>query len=494
MTTSSQSSQTKNVKTIAAILLTGAFMAILNQTLLATALPHIMSDFGISADLGQWVNSVFMLVNGVMIPVTAFLIEKFTTRRLFFTAMGLFALGTLLCALAPTYAALIFGRIIQAAGAGIMMPLMQTVLLLVFPVERRGFAMGMVGLVIAFAPAVGPTLSGYLIEHFHWSILFWIIFPLSVLNIIVAYRVLKNVSFTRDPKLDIFSVILSTLGFGGLLYGFSFAGTYGWADPNVLLPMSLGLVTLGLFVWRQLILRQPILEVRVFKYGVFTTATIIGMIVFMSMIGSQTILPIYMQDMNDFSALETGLMLLPGAVAMGLMSPITGRIFDKFGARKLAIFGLFIVCATTFMFTQLTTTTSFAYLATVNTFRMFGMAFVMMPVTTAAINSLPNVLIPHGTAMNNTARQVAGSIGTAALVTVMSSMALAPEQAPSMNEAMVHGVNMAFWLATILTFIGFILSFFVPKGKGMPPDTIKESKAMSYTEEKKQNEASRQRG
>ena len=178
-------------------------MAILNQTLLATALPHIMSDFGISADLGQWVNSVFMLVNGVMIPITAFLIEKFTTRRLFFTAMGLFALGTLLCAIAPTYALLIVGRIIQAAGAGIMMPLMQTVLLLVFPIERRGFAMGMVGLVIAFAPAVGPTLSGYLIEDFHWSILFWIIFPLAVLNMIVAYWALKNVSFARDPKLDI---------------------------------------------------------------------------------------------------------------------------------------------------------------------------------------------------------------------------------------------------------------------------------------------------
>lgn len=481
MTTSSHSSQTKNVKTIAAILLTGAFMAILNQTLLATALPHIMRDFGISADLGQWVNSVFMLVNGVMIPITAFLIEKFTTRRLFFTAMGLFALGTLICALAPTYAFLILGRIIQAAGAGIMLPLMQTVLLLVFPIERRGFAMGMVGLVISFAPAVGPTLSGYLLEYFHWSILFWIIFPLAVLNIIVAYWVLKNVSFTRDPKLDILSVVLSTLGFGGLLYGFSFAGTYGWTDVQVILPMIIGLITLGLFVWRQLTLPQPILEVRVFKYGVFTVATVIGMIIFMSMIGSQTILPIYMQDMHDFTALETGLMLLPGAVAMGLMSPITGRIFDKFGARKLSIFGLFIVSVTTFMFTQLTSETSFAYLAIVNTFRMFGMAFVMMPVTTAAINSLPNVLIPHGTAMNNTMRQVAGAIGTAALVTVMSAMALGPEQAPNMDEAMVYGVNMAFWLATILTVIGFILSFFVPKGKGMPPDTINDQKTMDHT-------------
>ncbi|QQK79394.1 multidrug efflux MFS transporter [Salicibibacter cibi] len=484
MTTNSNASETKNVKIIAAILLTGAFMAILNQTLLATALPHIMSDFGISADLGQWVNSVFMLVNGVMIPITAFLIEKFTTRRLFFIAMGLFALGTLLCALSPTYAFLIGGRIIQAAGAGIMMPLMQTVLLLVFPIERRGFAMGMVGLVIAFAPAIGPTLSGYLIEDFHWSILFWIIFPLALLDMIVAYWALKNVSFSRDPKLDILSVLLSTLGFGGLLYGFSFAGTYGWTDVHVILPMIIGLITLGLFVWRQLILPQPILEVRVFKYGVFTIATVIGMIVFMSMIGSQTILPIYMQDMNDFTALETGLMLLPGAVVMGLMSPITGRIFDKFGARKLAILGLFTVSVTTFMFTQLTADTSFVYLAIVNTFRMFGMAFVMMPVTTAAINSLPNVLIPHGTAMNNTVRQVAGSIGTAALVTVMSSMALAPEQAPNMNEAMVHGVNMAFWLATVLTFIGFILSFFVPKGKGAPPDTINEPKAMNPDEKK----------
>ncbi|SDI99395.1 MDR family MFS transporter [Natribacillus halophilus] len=469
---SAQSSKSKNIISIAVILLTGAFMAILNQTLLTTAIPHIMDDFGITAELGQWLNSVFMLVNGVMIPITAFLIEKFTTRKLFFTAMGLFALGTLICALAPHFAVLIGGRVIQATGAGIMLPLMQTVLLLIFPVERRGFAMGMVGLVIAFAPAIGPTLSGYLVEQFHWSILFWIIFPLALIDIIVSYWVLKDVSVFRDPKLDILSVILSTLGFGGILYGFSTAGSYGFLDIHVILPITIGFIALALFVWRQLILPQPILEVRVFKYGIFTLATIVGMIIFMSMIGSQTILPIYMQDMHDFTALDTGLMLLPGAVAMGIMSPITGRIFDKFGARKLAIVGLTLVCVTTFMFTQLSTTTSFTYLAAVNMFRMLGMSFVMMPVTTAAINSLPNVLIPHGTAMNNTMRQIAGAIGTAALVTVMSTMALDPEQAVNMNEALVHGVNMSFWLATILTFIGFILAFFIPKRKQHPPDNM----------------------
>ncbi|MBB6450722.1 EmrB/QacA subfamily drug resistance transporter [Geomicrobium halophilum] len=468
-----QSSTPENIKSIVVVLLTGAFMAILNQTLLTTALPHIMSDLGITADMGQWLNSAFMLVNGVMIPITAFLIEKFTTRKLFFTAMGLFTLGTLLCALAPNFAFLIGGRIIQAAGAGIMLPLMQTVLLLMFPIERRGFAMGMVGLVIAFAPAIGPTLSGWLVEQYHWSILFWIIFPLALIDMIVSFWVLKNVSVIRNPRLDLLSIILSTLGFGGLLYGFSSAGTYGWAAPHVTLPMIIGVITLGLFVWRQLILPQPILEVRVFKYGVFTLATIIGMIIFMSMIGSQTILPIYMQDMHDFTAFETGLMLLPGAVAMGLMSPITGRIFDRFGARKLSIIGLLLVCVTTFMFTQLSTTTSLAYLAIVNAIRFFGMSLVMMPITTAAVNSLPNVLIPHGTAMNNTMRQVAGAIGTALLVTVMSTMALAPEEIDgNINEGMVHGVNMAFWLAAILTFIGLILSFFIPRGKAMPPDNM----------------------
>lgn len=197
---------------IVTVLLIGAFVAILNQTLLTTALPHLMSDLNITENEAQWVTTVFMLVNGIMIPITAFLIEKFSTRRLFLTAMGLFVFGTLVCALSPVFSTLMVGRVIQASGAGIMLPLMQTSFLLLFPIEKRGSAMGMAGLVISFAPAIGPTLSGWLVEDHHWSILFWIILPIGIVNTILAYFFLKNIATIREPKLDIRSIIYSTFG------------------------------------------------------------------------------------------------------------------------------------------------------------------------------------------------------------------------------------------------------------------------------------------
>ncbi|MBB6450721.1 EmrB/QacA subfamily drug resistance transporter [Geomicrobium halophilum] len=447
---------------IVSVLLIGAFMAILNQTLLTTALPHLMRDLNITENSAQWVTTIFMLVNGIMIPITAFLIEKYTTRGLFLTAMLLFAAGTLICALSPSFSTLIMGRIVQASGAGIMMPLMQTSLLLLFPVERRGTAMGMAGLVIAFAPAIGPTLSGWLVEQYHWSILFWVIFPLAVFNIIFASVFLRNISTLRAPSVDILSIVLSTFGFGGLLFGFSSAGDGRWSSMDVWLPIIVGFIALYFFINRQLKLKQPILEFRVFHSRVFALSTVIGVIVFVSMISTATILPIYMQNMNQFTAFEAGLIMLPGAVLMGVMSPIMGRIFDRIGARYLAIPGLTLILITSVLFSFLSSTTSVAYLSIVYALRLMGTAMTMMPVTTAGINSLPRELIPHGTAMNNTMRQVSASIGTALLVTVMTTTALNPKEASvSVDEALVHGVNMSYIAASGLALIGVILALFI---------------------------------
>ncbi|SIS40069.1 DHA2 family efflux MFS transporter permease subunit [Salimicrobium flavidum] len=443
------------------VLISGAFVAILNQTLLSTAIPPIMNDLGISANTAQWLQSVFMLVNGIMIPITAFLIERFTTRGLFLTAMGTFALGTIICAVAPNFSFLMAGRILQAGGAGIIMPLMQTILFLVFPIEKRGSAMGMFGLVIAFAPAIGPTLSGYLVGQFPWRSVFYVVLPIAIIDIIVAYFILKNVTKQTFPKIDAPSIALSTLGFGGLLYGFSTAGNVGgWFMPQVYVPIIIGAITLTLFIKRQMRLEQPILEFRIFKYSVFTLTTALGMVVFMSMIGGAVILPMLMQNMLGFTALESGLMLLPGAVLMGIMNPINGRLFDKFGARWLVIPGLGLLTITNFMFTFLTVETTFSYLTIVNAVRMFGIAMVMMPVTTAGLNQLPDRLMPHGTAMNNTMRQIAGAVGTGLLVSVMSSGAIPGEGA----AGMVEGVNTSFVVAAAISLVGFILAFFI-KGK-----------------------------
>ncbi|MFC7063560.1 MDR family MFS transporter [Halobacillus seohaensis] len=454
------------------VLISGAFAAILNQTLLATALPHIMRDLSLEASTAQWLTSIFMLVNGIMIPITAFLIGRFTTRALFLSAMGLFAVGTTICAIAPNFGILMVGRIIQASGAGIIMPLMQTILMMVYPIEKRGAAMGMFGLVISFAPAIGPTLSGWLVEQFPWRSLFYVILPVVIIDFIIAYFILKNVTKQTFPKIDVLSIILSSLGFGGILYAFSTAGNSGWAAQQVVIAMVIGVVALTWFILRQFKLQQPILEFRVFKNKVFTLTTALGMVVFIALIGGATVLPLFMQNMLGFTAFESGLMLLPGALLMGVMNPITGKLFDKYGARWLAIIGLVILTITTFMFTNLDSQTTFTYLAVVNAVRMLGVAMVMMPVTTAGLNQLSVDLMPHGTAMNNTMRQVSGAVGTALLVTVMTNGAIPDEGV----NGLIHGVNVSFIVAGITAFVGLVLSFFIksPKPGKKDQDQINE--------------------
>src|SRR5690625_4523625 len=299
-----------NRNIVLAVLVSGAFVIILNQTLLNTALPAFMKDFGITANAAQWVTTIFMLVNGIMIPVTAFLIQKFTTRGLFLTAMGLFSAGTIICALAPVYPVLLAGRVVQAAAGGLIIPLMQTILFAIFPVHKRGAAMGTFGLVISFAPAIGPTLSGWLVDHLPWQTLFYMMLPIALIAMVIAYFILRNVTERTFPPVDVLSIILSSLGFGGLLFGFGGAGDAGWLSTEVLAPLAIGAVTLALFIWRQLKLKQPLLELRVLRFSMFTLNTVLGMCVFIAMIGGMLIIPMYMQTMSDFTAMESGLALL----------------------------------------------------------------------------------------------------------------------------------------------------------------------------------------
>ncbi len=381
--------QPKQKALMIAALLIGAFMGIINETLLATALPSIQDAFSISQAKVQWMTTAFLMTNGVMIPVSAFLIDRFTTRGLFLTAIGLFGSGTVVAAVATAYPVLLLGRVIQAAGSGIMLPLLMTVLLAVISVERRGTAMGMIGIVIAFGPAIGPTLSGWLLEHYSWRSLFITVLPIVAVTITIAALFLRNVTDLRKPKIDVLSIILSSFGFGLFLYGFSIASENGWGSAIVLASVITGAVVIGLFVWRQLVLDTPMLEFRVFQFRIFTLAIIITMTVLVSLIGAETLLPLFMQNALGFSPLKSGLMLLPGAVVIGIMSPITGRLFDKFGAKWLALIGLSIVSVTTFMFTRLSIDTSFTYLSVIYAIRMFGLSFTLMPVMTSALNQLP---------------------------------------------------------------------------------------------------------
>ncbi|MGP4040012.1 MDR family MFS transporter [Gracilibacillus sp. D59] len=450
--------------TIVALLLAGAFIAILNQTLMITAIPPIMNEMGITANSAQWLTTIFMLVNGIMIPISAFLIDRFTTRQLFITAMSVFAFGTLVAALAPNFAMLLAGRVIQSAGAGVMLPLMQTVFLMIFPVNKRGSIMGLVGLVISFAPAIGPSLSGWITDQFSWRVLFYIILPIALIDIVIAYFVMKNVTEISKPKLDIPSIILSSFGFGGLLYGFTSAGNNGWGSPITIVVLIVGVISLVWFILRQLKLEHPMLEFRVFTYSIFPLTVTLGMIAFMGLIAVETLVPLYMQESREFSAVQSGLVILPGAIITGFMSPITGRIFDKIGARWLAIVGFSLMTIGSFLFSILDDKTSITYLTIVFAIRMLGISMVMMPAATAGLNQLPKKLIAHGAAMDNTLRNVSASVGTAIIVTVLTQAESIAEQSGKPYPG-ITGANTAFLVLSIITLIGLFLSFFIKNRK-----------------------------
>lgn len=456
----SQQPQTFNRTLIVAILLAGAFVTILNQTLLVVAIFPVMEDLNILESQAQWLTTAFMLMNGILIPITAFFIDRFSTRSLLITAMGIFSIGTLVGAFAPNFPILLVARIIQAGGAGIMMPLMQTIILTIYPPEKRGAAMGTVGLVIGFAPAIGPTLSGFILDQFTWRYLFYIVLPIAVLVMLLFIFFMKNVTTRRETKIDIVSIISSSFGWGGLLYGFSIAGVLGWTSITVILTLFIGASSLLFFIYRQFKLKQPMLEFRVFQSNIFTLTTILSVFVFALMIGTQMLLPIYIQKVRGLSALGAGLSLLPGAIIMGGMSPITGRIFDRAGGRGLAITGFVMVFTASILFTNLQIDTYVPLIAVNFALMMLGTSMIMMPMTTAGINDLPPRLIAHGTAMNNTIRMVGGSIGTAILVSVMSSVSIGGEMAP---DEVMSGMHLSFIVTSAIAFVGLLLSFKLKK-------------------------------
>lgn len=469
-----------------AILFVGAFIAFLNNTLLNVALPTIMNEFDVKPSVVQWLTTGYMLVNGILIPASAFFVQRFTNRKLFITAMIFFTAGTLLAAVAPAFGVLIAARMIQAAGSAMMMPLLMNVMLTAFPIERRGAAMGMFGLVMILAPAIGPSLSGFILEHAEWRALFELILPFAVIVLLFAIFKLRNITPNSNVSLDVFSLILSSIGFGSLLYGFSTAGDKGWTAPIVYGTIIIGFIALVLFVWRQLKLDQPMLDVRIYKYPMFALSSIISIVVSAAMFSGMILTPLYVQTIRGISPFHSGLLMLPGAIAMAIMSPITGKIFDKYGARILAIVGLTITTIATYLMSNLAQDSGYYYIMGIYTLRMFGMSMVMMPIMTNGLNQLPMKMNPHGTAMNNTLQQVSGAIGSAIFLTIMnakmesSAEKLAADAAASGNipttvegaaqfkidlgmKAMLEGINHTFFIATIVTVVALVLSLFVKR-------------------------------
>ncbi|MDP4098737.1 DHA2 family efflux MFS transporter permease subunit [Paenibacillus sp. P96] len=453
-------------------LIIGLFVAALNETLMGNALPELMKSFEVSAATVQWLSTAFMLVVGVLVPVTAILQQWFTTRKIFLSAMSLFFVGTVIAAVSPTFSVLLIGRIIQAIGTGMLLPLVMNVIMAIYPPEKRGGAMGTLGLVVMFAPAIGPTVSGLIVDGLSWRWLFYLVIPFALLSVMIGAAVLKNVSEVTKPRVDFLSIVLSTIGFGGIVYGFSSAGEHGWSEPAVIWTITAGSVALLLFVWRQLVLEQPVMDLRAFKYPTFALVAVLLFVLMMTFFSSAIMLPMFMQGVLMVTAFKSGLILLPGGIINGFMAPVSGKLFDKFGPRVLVIPGLVIAVISLWQFTRFDETTSTGFLVTIHIALMIGIALVMMPAQTAGLNQLPNHLHPHGTAILNTLQQVSGAIGTALYISIMSSGqkqylsgASNPQAPEEMANGLAFGINNAFWFGVIIALVALVLSLFLRKGK-----------------------------
>ena len=450
------------------VMLIGSFCTVLNQTILATAFPTLMKAFDISTATVQWLTTGFMMVNGIMIPVSAYLSNKFNSKWLYISAMTIFELGTITAFAAPNFGTLLCGRLIQATGVGITMPLMQNIMLTIFPPEKRGAAMGINGLVIALAPALGPSLSGWVVDNYSWRVLFGMIIPIVAIVIFASFFLMQNVIKTTDPTLDWLSLLISTVGFGSVLYGFSSVGDKGWTDAIVWGTILIGVILIAILVWRQNRLEHPFLNFKVFKTPEFALATLLSSVVMIAMVGVELVLPLYLQIVHGMSAFHSGLTLLFGAIMMGVMSPITGNLFDRYGARRLAMTGMFILTIGTLPFAFLTRETPILDVVFLYAVRMFGISMVMMPVTTSGMNALPFSMISHGTAVNNTIRQVASSMGSAILISVLTNVTNSQKPAHSllkasplqyksqMIDATLNGYHAAFWIAIAFAVIGLL--------------------------------------
>ena len=456
------------------LLLVAAFVAILNETTMAIAIPELNKALGIPPELGQWLTSAFMLTMAVVIPTTGFLLQRFTTRQIFLAAMILFSAGTLICLVSQGFILLLIGRIVQAAGTGIMMPLLMTTMMNVVPAHSRGRMMGRVGLVISLAPAIGPTMSGIVLDSLGWRWLFGIILPIALIALVLGAKWMTNLGESTHAPIDVVSIVLSVFAFGGIVYGLSqfgggHGGEAGGGSTSTLAWATIGggLVFLALFVWRQLVLQKgdrALLDLRVFNSRNYVFSVIIMAVVALSMFGTFSLLPLYLQSVVGLGATQSGLVLLPGSVIMGLLGPLMGRIYDARGPKTLLVPGTIMIASSMFAYSTAGVGTPIWLLIIVQIVMSLGLAASFTPLFSASLGSLERHLYSHGSAALNTLQQVAGAAGTALLISIYSA-ALHSGQAEgkSVPEAGAPGGHAAFLLATVIAIVPIVLAFFIRK-------------------------------
>ncbi|MGP6173592.1 MDR family MFS transporter [Corynebacterium sp. A21] len=459
------------VKLVLIVLVFSAMVMMLNETILSVALPVIMEDFSVPATTAQWLTTGFMLTMAIVIPTTGFMLQRFTTRFIFTTALVFFIIGTIVAAMAPAFAVLLTGRILQAIGTALIMPLLMTVAMTVVPPQRRGSVMGLISIVMAVAPALGPTVSGFILNALTWHWLFWVMVPLIAIALGVGLKFLGNVGETRATPLDVLSVILSAVAFGGMVYTLSsLSKIIDGQGTERLLTIVIGVVGLLCFFafgFRQVRLSKKgraLLDLGVFRNRNFTLSVLVMLIVFGMLLGSVTILPIYLQTSVGVTALVTGLLLMPGGLINGVLSPFIGRLYDNRGPRPLLIPGIVVLTASLFWMSTLDENSTTTLVIAMHVIFSIGLALLITPLMTTALGSLPDHLYGHGSAALNTLQQLAGATGTAVLVVAMTHGANASMEAGNpASIATADGTTTAFLIGGCLGIVGMILVPFIRK-------------------------------
>ena len=451
----------RSASTVVWLLVGSAFVMILNETIMSVALPVLVTDLGITVGTAQWLTSGFLLTMSVVIPITGFLLQRLTPRTVFLASMSLFSLGTLISAVAPGFGLLMTGRVVQALGTAVMIPLLMTTVIRLVPAERRGATMGTITVVIAVAPAVGPTISGVILSTLGWRWMFIVILPIALLALAAGATWLRLDSETRRIPLDWLSVVLSALAFGGLVFGLSSIGeaARGEALLPPWAPTLVGVAALAVFVFRQLRLQRDgraLLDLRPLGFRPFAVSLVLVVLGMMALFGVLILLPLYLQDVLGVSAFVTGLAVLPGGLVMGLLGPFVGRLYDRVGARPLVIPGTAVLALSLWGFTTVGASTPVPMLIGMHVLLVIGLSFMFTPLMTDALGRLPSELDSHGSAILATLQQVAGAAGTALFVTLMVVFAATPGVA-----ADVPGARAAFLCAAVIATVALPVSLLV---------------------------------
>jgi DHA2 family lincomycin resistance protein-like MFS transporter len=459
-------------KLVINLILGSSFVVILNETMMSNATPPLMVSLDVTAAAAQWVTTAFLLTMAVGIPMTGFLLQRVHTRVVYMLAMSLFSLGTAAALVAPGLELLVVARVIQALGTAIMMPLLMTTIMQLSTPETRGKTMGYVSTVISVAPAIGPVLSGVILQYLHdWRWLFAVVLPIALYALWLGWRRIENVTTPREAHLDVVSVILSAFAFGGSVYGISSFGVPPEArSMPVWMPFAVGGIAMVAFVWRQLVLQRTdsaLLDLRVFRSPTFRVSLGVFALLMVTLFGTIILLPMYLQRVLQLNAMQTGLLLLPGGLLMGRLGPLVGRRYDKIGPRPLVIPGVIIVTAVLWAMTQLGTQTRWEYILVGHMIMCVGFALLFTPLFTTCMASVPPQLYSHGSAILGSFNQVGGAAGVALFIALMSAQeAKLMASGTAEIEALAGGIRLAFLVGAIGAVLAVASTFFVRK-----PDT-----------------------